>query len=88
MMKIIAKVIDDNGHKIELIRLVKDIPLRVGTTVEMAMVNNKVDLRQLFHGLIDADTQDAIFDKFNETKKNETKKKEEPEKKEPEKIKK
>lgn len=68
-MKIIAKVIDDNGYKIELIRTLKDIPLKVGMTVSIEITKAQVDMMALFHGLIDEETKDIIFDKFNKANK-------------------
>lgn len=64
----IYKVISDNGYKIELIRPLKDHPIQVGKVVELTQTNKVSDLVKLFDGIIDEDTLNAIFDKFNESK--------------------
>jgi predicted CoA-binding protein len=68
-VKIIAKVIDDNGYKIELIRPLKDTPMTAGTKVEVEVAKEQVDLIRVFDGLLDEDTKNAILDKFSEAKK-------------------
>ena len=67
-MKIIAKVIDDNGYKLELIRPLRDYPLHVGTTVEITICPKQTDLISMFNNLLDDETKDMIIEKFNEAR--------------------
>jgi len=64
----IYKVISDNGYKIELIRPLRGDMLGLGQTVELKVKESPCDLVKLFDGLLDEDTKDLIFDKFNEAK--------------------
>lgn len=66
-MKLIAKVIEDNGYKIELIRPLRDIPFQLGSTVEIELAPRQTDLINMFNNLIDDETRALIFDKFNES---------------------
>ena len=68
-MKIIAKVIDDNGYKLELIRPLRDYPLHIGTTVEVMVCPKQMDLIAMFNNLLDDETKDMIIGKFNEARK-------------------
>ena len=67
-MKFIAKVIDDNGYKIELIRPLRGYPLKTGTTVEFEIAPKQVDLINIFNNLLDDETKDLILAKFNEAR--------------------
>lgn len=67
-MSIVAKVISDNGYKIELIRPIKDTPLSVGTKVDVDISKDKVELISLFNSLLDEDTKNAILGKLKEAK--------------------
>jgi len=69
----IYKVISDNGYKIELIRPLRGDVFQMGQTVELNARQGNCDLVKLFDGLIDEDTQNLIFDKFNEAKSAEIK---------------
>jgi len=68
-MSIIAKVVDDNGYKLELIRPIRDQKLTIGSTVEIKLLPNQTDLIKLFDSLLDEETKNVIFDKINEGKK-------------------
>lgn len=68
-MKIQAKVIFDNGYKIELIRPLHDIQMAVGTSVEVTIAARQVNLVNTFNNLLDESTQDMILDKLNEGRK-------------------
>ena len=67
-MKIIAKVIDDNGYKLELIRPLREYPLKVGTAVEITVSEKQTDLVNTFNNLLDDETKDMILEKFNEAR--------------------
>ena len=68
-MKITAKVIDDNGYKIEIIRPLRNYPLHVGTTVEITVCPKQTDLINIFNNLLDDETKDMIIGEFNEARK-------------------
>ena len=67
-MKIIAKVIDDNGFKLELIRPLRDYPIHIGTAVEVTVSPKQTDLINMFNNLLDDETKDMIIGKFNEAR--------------------
>lgn len=67
-MKFIAKVISDNGYKIELIRPLRDIPFQLGASVEISLMPKQVDLINTFNNLLDDETKNMILDKFNEAR--------------------
>jgi hypothetical protein len=64
----IYKVISDNGYKLELIRPMRGDVISLGQTVEVSPKHSPCDLVKLFDGLLDEDTKNLIFDKFNEAK--------------------
>lgn len=67
-MKFIAKVISDNGYKIELIRPLRDVAFQLGATVEISLAPKQVDLINTFNNLLDDETKNMILDKFNEAR--------------------
>lgn len=67
-MKFIAKVISDNGYKIELIRPLRDIAFQLGATVEISLTPKQVDLINTFNNLLDDETKNMILEKFNEAR--------------------
>ena len=67
-MTIIAKVVDDNGYKLELIRPLRDYPLNIGTTVEVTIAPKQTELINMFNNLLDDETKDMIIGKFNEAR--------------------
>lgn len=67
-MKFIAKVISDNGYKIELIRPLRDMAFQLGATVEISLTPKQVDLINTFNNLLDDETRNMILDKFNEAR--------------------
>lgn len=67
-MKSVAKVIYDDGYKIEMIRPMRDVALQVGATVEIDLAQKQVNLINTFNNLLDKETQDMILDKFNESR--------------------
>ena len=67
-MTIIAKVVDDNGYKLELIRPLRDYPLNIGTTVEVTIAPKQTELINMFNNLLDDETKDMIIERFNEAR--------------------
>lgn len=65
----IFKVIDDNGYKVELLRPIRSPAMPIGMAVEVTCKKSTLDLVKLFDGLLDEETQNMLFDKFNEAKK-------------------
>ena len=66
MEKIIAKVISDNGYKLEIIRPLRDYPVQIGATVEIEIKPSPVDMIGVFNNLVDDETRKGIFAKFEE----------------------
>lgn len=74
-MKSVAKVIYDDGYKIEMIRPVRDVAFQVGSTVEIDLAQRQVNLINTFNNLLDEETKNMILDKFNDSKKEVAKRK-------------
>ncbi len=65
----IARIISDNGYKIEMIRPLRECPFSLGTTVNLEEVDSKMDLVELFEKQLDEDTQARIMLLLNEAQK-------------------
>ena len=61
-----ARVIGDNGYKIELIRPLREYPLMLGTIVEVEATGEREDTTKIFESQIDEDTQERIFAQFKQ----------------------
>ncbi len=62
-----AKVIFDDGYKIELIRPIREYPFNQGETVDIELMDNDKDLVKVFDSMIDDETKRRIFEEFNAT---------------------
>jgi hypothetical protein len=62
----LAKVISDNGYKIELIRPLREFPLNLGAQVEIEVVQDSTNLVELFDKQLDEDTQARIMMQLKE----------------------
>ena len=56
----IARVISDNGYKIELIRPLREFPFNLGAVVDIEVGKVSTDLVELFDKQLDEDTQARI----------------------------
>ena len=57
----LARVIFDNGYKLELIRPVSEFPLRIGARVNVTVIEETGDLVKMFDSMVDEDTQERIM---------------------------
>ena len=62
-----AKVIFDDGYKIEMIRPIREYPFNQGATLELKAVDTDKDLVKVFDTLIDDETKKRIFEEFSAT---------------------
>jgi len=65
----LARVISDNGYKIEMIRPLREYPLMFGALVDIEVRKDNTDLTELFEKQLDEDTQSRIFMQLKEASK-------------------
>jgi len=65
----LARVISDNGYKIEMIRPLREYPLMLGALVDIEVRKDNTDLTELFEKQLDEDTQSRIFMQLKEASK-------------------
>ena len=69
----IAKVISDNGYKIELIRPLREFPMNLGAVVNLEVKEESSNLVELFDKQLDEDTQARILMQLKEVTEKEPK---------------
>ena len=57
----LARVIFDNGYKLELIRPCSEFPLRIGAQVDVTVREETGDLVKIFDTMLDEDVQARIM---------------------------
>ena len=57
----LARVVSDNGYKIELIRPMREVPLRLGSKVEIEVKEDAGDLVKIFDNQLDEETQGRLI---------------------------
>jgi len=63
----IARVISDNGYKLELIRPIIETAVGLGSLVEVNVVEYSGDLRKIFDTQLDEDTQKRLFEQLKKS---------------------
>lgn len=65
------KVISDNGIKLELLRQVKDVPHRLGASIELKEIESNGSLTEIFDTIITQEEKQKIFADIKEALKEE-----------------